>query len=78
MFEKLLLIAMLITGTTVIACAISSPEAKGDAPPVPACVFEREPVAIFCSGIHGSSCFVCYKNNGDTECWPFDRSRCMH
>lgn len=51
-------------------------EAKGDQPAVPACVFEREPVAIFCMDV--VSCFVCYKSNGNTECWPFERQRCYH
>lgn len=61
-----------------LACTSSTDEAKADGPPVPACVFDREPVAIFCTGQFGEKCFVCYKNNGNTECWPFERQRCHH
>ena len=83
MLEKFTLVAIVITGTTVIACAISSPEAKGDSPPLPACVFDGEPTSIFCTGQFGEKCFVCYTPKDKligvkTECWSFERQRCYH
>ncbi len=59
----------------LLACEQST--AQADGPPQPACVFEREPVAIFCTGQYTNHCYVCYKSNGETQCWLFDgRERC--